>query len=105
MIRGGQKNVSIFQLNLPRIGQKSDELTQSDRNYFYQIAFGSEYGSNQNQTIKKWTNSITITIHGNPTQKDRATLKQVVTELEQLTELSFNYGSTGNVNIYFVPPS
>lgn len=82
---------------------ESQQLTQSDRNYFYEIAFGAEYGGDQR--IHKWTTPLTITIQGTPTQKDRATLKQVVKELEDLTGLSINYGNNGNVSFYFAPPS
>lgn len=87
----------------PVFPTESGQLTPSDQNYFYEIAFDAEYGGNQR--IHKWTTPLTITIQGMPTQKDRATLKQVVAELEALTGLSIKYGNHGNVSLYFVPSS
>ena len=51
--------------------------------YFFEIAFGSEYGS-PDFLLHKWVNNIRIRVNGMPTAADLDTLNKVVAELNTL---------------------
>ncbi len=72
--------------------------------YFSEIAFGSEYGSNA-PVIRRWTQDVRIAVHGDPSQADLTTLCDVTADLNRLigtVEVSV-VGSKQNVDLYFVP--
>jgi hypothetical protein len=80
--------------------------TQEQINYFLEVAMGAEFGSS-NSSIRKWSGPIRIKVNGTPTQTDLATLRAVVSELNDLTEgieLQIT-DSNPNMEIYFVPES
>ena len=74
--------------------------------YFYEVAFGGEYGSSELE-LHKWGRDIRIKVHGTPTADDLDTLSQVVGDLNYLvTGLTIQIEETNaNVNLYFVPES
>ncbi|MGB3616342.1 MAG: DUF2927 domain-containing protein [Elainellaceae cyanobacterium] len=86
--------------------------TREELAYFREIAFGNEFGDNS-QHIRKWTEDITIRVHGRPTSRDRNTLDTVVNELNDLIgryskgvqayELNDWDTRQASLNIYFVP--
>lgn len=111
----------------PPITPPSFSQTQID--YFLDIAMGSEYG-NASPHIRKWATDLRIDIHGTPSSQDLASLDTVVDELNMLIDpieievldrpaptdtVSPHMVSTlslgrldaepepANVNIYFVP--
>lgn len=74
--------------------------------YFTEIAFGAEFGSSPGE-IHRWMEDVTIAVHGDPSAIDKATLCQVISEinaLSQTVEVSI-VGSGQNVDLYFVPES
>jgi hypothetical protein len=74
--------------------------------YFGEIAFGAEYGGGS-QVIHRWTDDVKISIHGDPTDDDLATLCEVLREIDALVDtvdVSI-VGSGQNVNLYFAPQS
>ena len=79
--------------------------TEEEINYFMEVALGSEYGG-ASATIKKWTSDLRIRVSGSPTEDDRATLNQVISELNALLqpiELRLVDESPA-IEMYFVPP-
>lgn len=80
--------------------------TEEQIDYFEEIAFGAEYGDSV-PNIVKWVKDVRIKVIGQPTAEDRATLEQVIQELNELVQgikiilNSDNY----NVEMYFVPES
>ena len=74
--------------------------------YFYEVAFGGEYGSSELE-LHKWGKDIRIQVHGTPTVDDLNTLSQVVEDLNDLvTGLTIQIEQTNaNVDLYFVPES
>ncbi|MCJ7472472.1 MAG: DUF2927 domain-containing protein [Actinobacteria bacterium] len=70
--------------------------------YFFEIAFGTEYGASQS-LLHKWTNNIRIKVNGTPTSADLDTLNQVVTELNSLVDsISLQIvGQDPNIDIHF----
>ena len=70
--------------------------------YFFEIAFGAEYGSSDS-VLHKWANDIRIKINGSPTDADLETLNLVVAELNNLSSSAFFSIVTDNqnVDIYF----
>ncbi|NJM58106.1 MAG: DUF2927 domain-containing protein [Synechococcales cyanobacterium RU_4_20] len=72
--------------------------------YFAEIAFTGEFNRVVPMT-RKWQEDIRIQVHGSPTRADRATLAQVVEELNGLidgVELSV-VKQDANLGIFFVP--
>lgn len=86
--------------------------SRAELDYFQEIAFGNEFGTNSEQ-IRKWTEDVIIQINGQPTKSDRQTLERVVKELNaligygsepvQIQVLEAGDDQQANVNIYFVP--
>ena len=73
-----------------------------DLEYFFEIAFGVEYGTTT-VVLHKWASDIRIKINGSPTIEDTNTLNQVITELNSLMggiSLSI-VPSNPNIDIYF----
>ena len=83
-------------------GGKTNSYSKEELEYFFEIAFGSEYGTSQ-PIIHKWTNNIRIKINGTPTNKDLDSLNQVIAELNSLLSgisldiVTYNQ----NIDIYF----
>jgi len=73
-----------------------------DLEYFFEIAFGAEYGTTT-AVLHKWASDIRIKINGSPTIEDTNTLNQVITELNSLMGgISLSVvPSNPNVEIYF----
>lgn len=97
-------NISIFTNNSFYFA--NNEKSLKDHNYsaeqisyFFQLAFA--HGS-----IKKWNNSITIKVQGNPTDEDKKTLENSVAELNQNIKyfnITIDNNSIApNTEIYFV---
>lgn len=78
--------------------------TEEEREYFEEIAFGSEVGVSS-RVIRKWTKDLRIDVHGSPTSEDEATLNAVVSEINQLIEpVQLVISSEeSNVDLYFIP--
>lgn len=72
--------------------------------YFFEIAFGAEYGKSANR-ITKWKKDIRIKIRGNPTKEDIHTLNQVIKEINELIKnIKIEVVKRReNVKLYFVP--
>lgn len=70
--------------------------------YFFEIAFGAEYGSS-GSVLHKWASDIRIRVNGTPTNADLDTLNQIVAELNTLvSSISFSIVTDNpNVDIYF----
>ena len=78
----------------------------SAMDYLSEIGFGVEYGSAA-PVLHKWTQDVRIKVHGSPTEADRQTLAQVVSELNTLvgeTNLEL-VDETANLEAYFSPES
>jgi hypothetical protein len=70
--------------------------------YFFEIAFGAEYGYS-GSVLHKWASDIRIRVNGTPTNADLDTLNQIVAELNTLvSSISFSIVTDNpNVDIYF----
>ena len=70
--------------------------------YFFEIAFGAEYGYSVS-VLHKWASDIRIRVNGTPTNADLDTLNQIVAELNTLvSSISFSIVTDNpNVDIYF----
>lgn len=88
------------------IEKETNYIGAQAKDYFYEIAFGSEYGESE-ATIKKWANDLKIKVNGQPTSHDLATLDKVIAELNSLIPgVQLQRSNLGaNVEIYFVPES
>lgn len=62
-----------------------EPVGEKEIDYFVTVALGVEFGTS-GPTIKKWTRDLWIEVSGAPTAEDRATLDQVVGELNALQE-------------------
>ncbi len=82
--------------------QKTHTNSESEIEYFFEIAFGAEYGASQ-ALLHKWTNNIRIKVNGTPTSADLNTLNQVVTELNSLVNsISLHIvDQNPNIDIHF----
>lgn len=80
--------------------------TQNDIDYFQDIAFGMEYGSNDTR-IAKWTGNIRVEVSGSPTDEDMRMVNYTISELNKnLNGISISLNSDNpNMEIYFVPQS
>lgn len=67
----------------PSITPPSFSQTQID--YFLDIAMGSEYG-NASPHIRKWATDLRINIHGTPSSQDMTSIEAVVDELNTLID-------------------
>lgn len=77
--------------------------TKEEIEYFFEIAFGSEYGGESNY-LKKWIQDIKIKVIGAPNDEDLENLKQVMEELADLTGLQFLFDNKDpNITMYFIP--
>lgn len=84
----------------------SRKYTQSQIDYFVEVALGSEFGDSHT-TIKKWDKDVRIKVLGSPTQQDVKTLRTVIHEINSITNgvnLQLN-SQNPNVTIYFVSES
>lgn len=80
-----------------------EKYTQDELDYFYEIAFGSEYG-NKTNVIHKWGKSeIKISIIGNPVEEYIEKLNEIANELTDLTGISFEIvDKSSDIKIYFI---
>ncbi|MGD9049930.1 MAG: DUF2927 domain-containing protein [Anaerolineae bacterium] len=62
-----------------------ESVGEQEIEYFVTVALGVEFGSSE-ATIKKWTRNLRIEVSGDPTDEDKATLDQVVAELNALQD-------------------
>lgn len=77
---------------------------QAALDYFVEIAFGPEFGGGP-QEIRKWTQDVRIVVHGDPNDEDRATLEDVIADLNQIIgtiDVSL-VEEDGNVDLHFAP--
>jgi hypothetical protein len=83
-----------------------ETYSQSEIDYFLEIALGSEFGS-ANSVVKKWQEDIRIGVHGSPTAEDMRTLNAVVNELNDLIDgISLEITDrNSNIDIHFAPES
>ena len=86
----GENETTIEEtLNDSPLADAGEDITlassESEMEYFFEIAFGTEYGTSQS-LLHKWTNNIRIKVNGTPTSADLDTLDQVVTELNSLVD-------------------
>ena len=74
--------------------------------YFQEIAFGTEFGTNA-PVIRKWDLNLEIKVHGVPKQKDKETLNQVISELNEIlgSERLRLVDDNANVDIHFASVS
>ena len=74
--------------------------------YLSEIGFGVEYGSSA-PVLHKWTQDVRIKVHGSPTEEDRQTLEQVVSELNSMVgEIDLELvDDAANLEVYFSPES
>jgi len=61
----------------------TNTFTQSEIDYFVEIALGAEFGE-QTPVIKKWINDIRIKINGEPTEADLQTINNIVSDLTEI---------------------
>jgi hypothetical protein len=66
-------------------GLPGEPLGEKEIEYFMTVALGVEFGTSE-ATIKKWTRNLQIEVSGEPTKEDRATIDQVVAELNALQD-------------------
>ncbi len=66
-------------------GRRQDSYSQSELEYFYEIAFGAEYGESGN-VIHKWVDDIGIKIKGRATDRDIETINEVISELNYIID-------------------
>ncbi len=82
--------------------QESSISNNETIEYFYEIAFGSEYGSSL-PLLHKWKDDVRIKVNGTPTSADLDTLHQVANELSSLlNSISLiTVDQNQNIDIYF----
>jgi hypothetical protein len=81
--------------------------TQDEKEYFLDVAFGSEY-LESSEVIRKWARPIKIGVDGSYNDEDLATLKDVINELNELSNsinISLSLLNKSDVIIYFGPES
>jgi hypothetical protein len=80
--------------------------SEQELEYFFEIAFGTEYGSSTT-VLHKCTSNIRIKVNGIPTSTDLDTLNQLIAELNTLvSSISLSIVSDNpNVEIYFTTVS
>jgi hypothetical protein len=84
------------------ISDSSGIYSKQEIEYFFEIAFGAEYGYS-GSVLHKWASDIRIRVNGTPTNADLDTLNQIVAELNTLvSSISFSIVTDNpNVDIYF----
>lgn len=72
--------------------------------YLSEIGFGSEFGASS-PVLHRWREDLRIKVHGEPTETDLATLRQVAQELNSLIpDLMLEISDVDpNVDIHFLP--
>ena len=65
--------------------RRQDSFSQSELEYFYEIALGAEYGESGN-VIHKWIDDIGIKIKGRPTDRDIEAINEVISELNYIID-------------------
>ncbi len=87
--------------------EQDSRYTESEIEYFEEIALGTEYG-NTDQVIRKWGNDIKIKVNGVPTQKDLDALDKVVSDIDSIIGEKIPISiveESPNISINFVPTS
>ena len=105
----GENETTIEEtLNYSPLTDAGEDITlassESEMEYFFEIAFGTEYGASQS-LLHKWTNNIRIKVNDTPTSADLDTLNQVVTELNSLVDSNSLQivDQNPNIDIHFTP--
>ncbi len=65
--------------------EETPSYNKLEREYFFETAFGSEFGESHSE-IHKWTDNIRIKVIGTPTSVDLESLDQVLSELNSLID-------------------
>jgi Protein of unknown function (DUF2927) len=60
--------------------------TQEEKDYFAEIAFGTEYGSSQ-VLIHKWSERVTVRVSGNPRMEDIQLVQSLITEINSVVNI------------------
>jgi len=81
---------------------KITKFSQTEINYFLEIALGAELGD-ETPVIKKWTDDIRIKISGSPTSHDLQTINTIVDDLKTLSIKVKIVNKKENININFAP--
>ena len=92
---------ATFHSDLLPVAYTAEELA-----YFYEIAFGAEYGQGAS-VLHKWTDDVRIKVVGSPTDSDLVTLNQAIADLNGLiggVSLAIAKRDT-NVEIHFARES
>lgn len=87
--------------------ESNSKYTESEIEYFKEIALGTEYGNNQ-EVIRKWNTDIRIKVNGSPNERDIQTLNRVISDLNLIIGDKINISIVSdneNININFVPLS
>lgn len=81
----------------------NEKYTQEQLDYFYEIAFGLEYG-NQSSVVHKWDKEeIKVSILGSPDKNHIKELKRVINELTDLTSIEFKFvDKCADIKVYFI---
>lgn len=83
-------------------------ITQSDIDYFTEVALGSEWG-NSAPLIRRWNTNLRIRVTGTRTAEDDATIRQVMQEINELIDGSgvqlVRDDRNPNVEIIYAPES
>lgn len=84
-------------------------VQSSTASYFKAISFGSEYGNNSNQVIRRWNSDIRIKLNGNITSADVAFINNAIEALNELTgekiTITLTSGHNANLNLHIVDKS
>ena len=97
--------VSIAACDSDGITGLGGNYSDAELAYFAEIAFGAEYGGSASPVLHRWTTNPSIHLNGTPSTSDRATLAQVMDEINALAggiRLQTTVGA-GDIEIYFVP--
>ena len=97
--RNGLTTVKSIPFTINKDSYTSDEVA-----YFFEIAFGSEFGGKVN-SIKKWQDDIRVKVYGEATEGDMDALSRVIEELNGLiddVEIKIT-DENPNFKVYFIP--
>ena len=85
---------------------EAPQYSEKEIEYFFETVMGAEYGAHDS-AIHKWADNVRIGIKGHPTNKDRQTLEEVLSELNYLIDDIELYivSSGSNIQVYFDDPS
>ncbi|RAP34381.1 hypothetical protein DID77_01165 [Candidatus Marinamargulisbacteria bacterium SCGC AG-439-L15] len=100
----GCGNLSQSTDNTQSVASSSHEVL----NYFYGVAFGSEYGSGSLK-VKKWTRPIKLKLLDDVTEEDLHIVSDIIAELNAITGAQLNIQLTTNndynLGVHIIPQS